>query len=321
MPSLSTMGRKKVKCSTASEGGTAEQPVSDMDVKLLNLETKVDKLVDVVAKMGEKIQAQASATPLSPVPAAHSSLRVEEEGSKQIPTFEELKSDVQIQAEVAKRLHQYDHLSRTEQGFKGKSTDAILKSGRYRAGIHKVRRSISWPQDFCTTVNGKQPTYDDLSALQWMQGFIYCVLDENNPKIRTNMLLHGGSVLQDAIELSFPTAKRAHGVVLQEIEKGVLDWDKMDEIERVRSRNAQRIIASSSGSKSNDTTEKVFICKLYNKGTCKYEKQSQHVEKGVTYQHYCSYCYLASGKKFEHSKMKCHRLRNDNKNASVSQQV
>ena len=101
MPSLSTMGRKKTKCSTPSEGGAAEQPASDMDVKLLNLEAK------------------ASATPLSPVPAAHSSLRVDEEGNKQILTFEELKSDVQIQAEVAKRLHQYDHLSRTEQGFKG----------------------------------------------------------------------------------------------------------------------------------------------------------------------------------------------------------
>ena len=122
-----------------------------------------------------------------------------------------------------------------------------------------MRRNISWPQDFCTTVNGKQPTYDDLSALQWMQGFIYCVLDENNPKIRTNMLLHGGSVLQDAIELSFPTAKRAHGVVLQEIEKGVLNWDKLDEIERVKSQNAQRILASSSGIKPNDITEKVLF--------------------------------------------------------------
>ena len=267
VPSLSTMGRKKTKCSTASEGGAVEQPASDMDVKFLNLEAKVDKLVDVVAKMGEKVQVQASATHLSPVPAAHSSLRVDEEGNKQIPTFEELKSDVQIQAEVAKRLHQYDYLSQTEQGFKGKNTDAILKSGRYRTGIHKVRRTISWPQDFCTTVNGKQPTYDDLSALQWMQGFIYCVLEENNPKIRTNMLLHCGSVLQDAIELSFPTGKRAHGVVLQEMEKGVLNWDRLDEIERVRGRNAQRILASSSVAKSNDITEKVSICKLYNKGT------------------------------------------------------
>ena len=139
VPSLSTMGRKKVKCSIASEGGAVEQPASDMDVKFLNLGAKVDKLVDVVAKMGEKVQAQASATPLSPVPAAHSSLRVDEEGNKQISTFEELKSDVQMQAEVTKRLHQYDHLSQTEQGFKGKSTDAVLKSGHYRAGIHNVR--------------------------------------------------------------------------------------------------------------------------------------------------------------------------------------
>ena len=143
----------------------------------------------------------------------------------------------------------------------------------------------------------------------------------NNPKIRTNMLLHCGSVLQDAIELSLPTAKRAHGVLPQEIEKGVLNWDKLEDIERVRGRNAQHILASSSVVKANDVTDKVFICKLYNKGTCKHEKQSQHVEKGVIYQHYCSYCYLASGKKFEHSKMKCHRLRNDNKNISVSQRV
>ena len=268
--------------------------------------------MDVVAKMGEKVQAQARATRLSPVPAAHSSLRVDE-GNKQLPTFEELKSDVQIQAEV--RLHQYDHLSRT--GFKDKSTDAILKSGRYRAGIHKVFHTVSWPQDFCTTVNGKQPTYDDPSALQWMQGFVYCVLEENNPKIRTSMLLHCGSVLQDAIELSFLTAKRTHGVVLQEIEKVVLNWDKLEDNERIRGRNAQSILTSSSVVKPNDVTDKVFICKLYNKGTCKHEKQSQHVEKGVTYQHYCSYCYLSLGKKFEHSKMK--RLRNDNKNTSASQ--
>ena len=40
VPSLSTMVRKKAKCSTASEGGAVEQPASDMDVKLLNLEKK-----------------------------------------------------------------------------------------------------------------------------------------------------------------------------------------------------------------------------------------------------------------------------------------
>ena len=100
MPSLSTIGRKKAKTSTASIGGAVEQSASDMDVKFMNLEAKVHKLVDVVAKIGNKVQTQVSATPLSLVPAAHSSLRVEEIGNKQLPTFEELKSDAQIQAEV-----------------------------------------------------------------------------------------------------------------------------------------------------------------------------------------------------------------------------
>ena len=49
----------------------------------------VDKLVDVVVKMGDKAQTHVSATPLSPVLAAHSSPRVEDDGNKQLPTFEE----------------------------------------------------------------------------------------------------------------------------------------------------------------------------------------------------------------------------------------
>ena len=60
------------------------------------------------------------------------------------------------------------------------------------------------------------------------------------------MLLHPVSVLQDAIELSFPMAKRAHGVVLQEIERVVRDWDKLDDIERDKGHNAQRVFPGSS---------------------------------------------------------------------------
>ena len=63
VPSLSTMGHKKAKTSTASVGGVVELPALDMDPKLMNLEAKVDKLVDVVSKMGDKVQTHASATP------------------------------------------------------------------------------------------------------------------------------------------------------------------------------------------------------------------------------------------------------------------
>ena len=51
-------------------------------------------------------------------------------------------------------------------------------------------------------------------------GFVQCILEEQSHKVKENMMKHFVSIMQDAIELSFATAKRAHGIVLQEMEKG-----------------------------------------------------------------------------------------------------
>ena len=66
----------------------------------------------------------------------------------------------------------------------------------------------------------------DLSVYQWSRRYIHCVPEEQNAKVKENMMKHFVSIKQDAIELSFATAKRAHGIVLQEIEKGSVDWLK-----------------------------------------------------------------------------------------------
>ena len=103
-----------------------------------------------------------------------------------VPSFDELRTDSQIQAEVQKCLHTYDNVSRLD--AKGRSTD-VYKSGHFGAGIHKVRHVIPWPQDYCTTVTGyKQPIYDDLNVFQWLQRFVYCILEKSDSKIRENML-------------------------------------------------------------------------------------------------------------------------------------
>ena len=74
--------------------------------------------------------------------------------------------------------------------------------------------------------------------------------------------------MQDAIELSFATAKRAHGRVLQEMEKGSVDWQKLGKIELIRSRNTQRLVPNTvNGRAGADSSVKVVPCKLYNKGT------------------------------------------------------
>ena len=45
------------------------------------------------------------------------------------------------------------------------------------------------------------------------------------------MLEYYALLMQDAAELNFPTVKRAHAAVLQEIERGKVNWDQLDLIE------------------------------------------------------------------------------------------
>ena len=79
-----------------------------------------------------------------------------------------MKTDTRIQAEVAKRLHDYQDASRIE----GKPTSS-LKSGRLRVGIAKVRTHVYWPQNLCTVQPGSKPsTYDNLTNEQ-------CILEES----------------------------------------------------------------------------------------------------------------------------------------------
>ena len=48
--------------------------------------------------------------------------------------------------------------------------------------------------------------YKELSLLQFMIGFMGCVLEEKSNTIRTNMVEYGRHLLQDAVETIWATA-------------------------------------------------------------------------------------------------------------------
>ena len=117
---------------------------------------KLDALLSVVSDMGLKLKDQddrlrkqeekASFHDMSMVPSAHSSPKHVKGGATQqpgtpkpakLPSFEALKSDSKIQAEVAKRLNEYQDASQIED----KSTS--LKSGRFRAGVSKIKIHVN----------------------------------------------------------------------------------------------------------------------------------------------------------------------------------
>ena len=126
-------------------------------------------------------------------------------------------------------------------------------------GAHKVKKVIPWPRDFCSITSSKQPMYDDLSALYWAQGMICCALDKHYSKLRTNMLKHFVSMLQHTVELSYSIARWVHSIIFQEIEKGVLGWDRPKKIEKLMARNTQRAVASANKSKVIENSDKTYF--------------------------------------------------------------
>ena len=67
------------------------------------LENKVDKLLEVMAGMDERVKKEEARTAIrdmSPIPSAHSSVR---DSNHQLPSFDELRCDEKIQASSSVR--------------------------------------------------------------------------------------------------------------------------------------------------------------------------------------------------------------------------
>ena len=288
---------------------------------------KLDTLLTSIETMNEQLRQQdlrlrkqeerVSINELSVVaPSAHSSPNRNRQIKKAsqlqgdavpgagLPSFDHLKTDSRIQAEVERRLQDYQQTSRVD--IAGKPVQS-LKSGRFRAGVAKIKNHVNWPQDFCSVMSGsKQPTYDELSNEQWIQGFLFCILDEQSTQVRENMLHYLTFLMQDAIELSMNTARKAHAAVLQDMERGKLDWSKPELVEKVKNRNTQRLANSvKTGALSQ---EKAQTCVHFNRNQCRFD--TDHFSNGILYQHACSYCLKETGKKFDHSVAKCLRIKN-----------
>ena len=113
-----------------------------------------------------------------------------------------------------------------------------IKSGLHRAGDNSVKREIVWSHHHSFPGTGGQlPDYKELSPLQFMVGFLGWLQEETSTTVRTNMIAYGRHLFQDALETNWTTARHAHMILFQDIERGKCSWREPDQIEKVRIRN------------------------------------------------------------------------------------
>ena len=73
--------------------------------------------------------------------------------------------------------------------------------------------------------DSKQPTYDNLTQKQWVQGVLLCILEEPEVVKRDRMMQYYALLMQDAVELTLPIQEGPCCCITGnwEIEKGKLN--------------------------------------------------------------------------------------------------
>ena len=275
---------------------------------------KLDTVLSQFNEMEKRLQQQErrdSAFSALSAPSAHSSPRKSTHSSNTSqrashtpthpPSFNSLRNDSEIQAQVDRLLRHYDQVNRDE----ATGTSTNLKSGRYRLGDQRVKKHVLWPHEFCSVgENFKMPSYEEINIYQWVQDFSRCILQEKDPNIRAHMLAYQGNLMQDALELSWPTAKRAHAAVLTEIECGQASWGDQSTVDHIQQCFTQRVLKSTH---SVSIDEQTRICKRYNEETCGQSKD--HSDGKIVYKHSCFSYFKAVKRHYSHPEAKCNRAK------------
>ena len=239
----------------------------------------------------------------------HSSHISESSMSQDQISLDFLRNEDHIQKKVQKQLEMLQGQQRSTSGMKS------IKSGLHRAGDNSVKREIAWPHHHCFPgAGGQLPDYKELSPLQFMVGFLGCLQEETSSTICTNMIAYGRHLFQDALETNWTTARHAHMILLQDIERSKCSWREPDHVEKVRIRNTARVIqpkAANSNQKPHKSNQKEIICTDYAANSCKHP--ADHVVEGKIHRHECSFCLQEVGKLCYHKVQDCLRRKGSQK--------
>ena len=231
-----------------------------------------------------------------------------------LPTLQSVKEDALIQLKVEQRLQELTDLAKTGMNPK-------LKSQRGGTVEVMVKNRIKWPHEYILSgLSKERVTYDQLSVTQWVAGFGRTMRDESDPEIRKHMLDYMISLMDDANDFSWISAKASHAVLLCRMEQGeVASYADISAIDRIRRANAQKHVPHSQVSPQKFNNGKKFTkitktmpCTYFNQGTCLQKKS--HETRGVLYKHICASCFASAGKTFPHSEVECKNKQKGSKN-------
>ena len=128
------------------------------------------------------------------------------------------------------------------------------------------------------------------------------------------MISYLGDLMEDVTDFSWQGAKAVHAVLLCQMERGSLNWEDTDRIDRDRSADAQKHTPSG---KQNwlRADEKQWFYKNFQTNSCPHQKD--HEVNGRLNRHICAFC-LTLGEHLSLSEKNCNNKTSQKKSVKKS---
>ena len=95
----------------------------------------------------------------------------------------------------------------------------------------------------------------------------------------------------DATDFTWQGAKVAHAVLICKMERGSLQWEDTNQIDRIRRAHAQKNTPDwGTWARPSDPGKKPWFYKKFQSGTCTHTRD--HEFNGRTQKHICAYCLM-----------------------------
>ena len=105
-----------------------------------------------------------------------------------------------------------------------------------------------------TDAHKTRPTYDYLTATQWVSG---CSQEERSASNRDLMLDYLGNLIEDGTDFSWDSVKAAHAILLTNMEADRVKWSETEKVYRLHRAHAQRHISHNQSSATHTFAKKI----------------------------------------------------------------
>ena len=201
-------------------------------------------------------------------------------------------------------------VTRAKKGKKKEKKYKKLKSGiSEKSCCADMEYKCKWPSSMldCVFEDDEIP-FKDLTMAQFLFGEL-CIWDRPKTKqceIKTRQYLLKKMVKNES-KLRFKKSKEIYKMFLTRVEKGIVNWKCLSDIDRIETEVVLKCISlQEKASKSNkfdfEKRSETIWCKEFNKGTCTQNNSHDQLFQGkvVKVSHICRKCYTKKREKNKH---------------------